>query len=445
MVVVLVTLSGCKDGNGSGDDDADTDVEHDTLVDGDDAVEDAQHDGDAPDGVPDVLDDLVDVVDEEVVETCTTPGLTVGSVVTVAEPGAVVGGAQIAMGAGGKLGLGWSDAREVDVVANEEVFFVSMSRSAATMSAELQVSDAALVSRPPAVAWMDGAFGLVWGDSRELPAGNIYYASVDADGALVGSETQVTTGGVSAMYVSADFDGENLAVVWTDNRDATMDVYFTLVDSTGEMVGSISRVVDAAGNSYRPRVRWTGAGFTVVWDDTMGGEIWEPHVMLATLDAAGTVSSGPTLISGDAGTANKPTAAWSGSLLAVCWEDFRDAGHEIFCATFDAAGAEQTAPTRITTTSGESTAASLISGPDGFALAWAMEDGTPGDDEIHFALLSESLAVTGGDEDLTDTAGELVSLSLVWTGLGYGISFVEKDSTGSSEDSLRYLPFEYCP
>ncbi len=447
-ILVVISIASCKpSGNGT-----DQDAGHDMFDDADawpDAEDDTTGDaGDVPvDGGSDIGDvmDGGDVQDEDTVTPCTTPGLTVGTPVTVAAPGALVGGLGLAGGAYGLYGLAWSDAREIDVVPNEEVFFAVLEADGSMVGSEVQLSNAPLNSRTPSVVWAMDRFTALWGDARSLPAGNVFFGAVDSAGSMLGSESQVTTGGVSAMYVSATWSGSRIGMAWTDNRDTTMDVYFAQVQVDGTLDGGITPIISAAGNSFRPRIVWTGSGYAVAWDDTVGGEAWEPHVQLALLGADGSVVLGPTPISGTTGTASRASIAFSGSLLMVCWEDFRDGLPEIYCSTFDTSGAVQVADTPVTASDGGSTWPSLLHGPDGFALAWAQEDGMPNDDEVRFALISDDLGLTEGDAPLTDTPGEIDCVSLARTGAGYAVAFVQKDATAMDEDAVVYLPIEYCP
>jgi hypothetical protein len=258
----------------------------------------------------------------------------------------------------------------------------------------------------------------------------------------------VTTDGVNAMFVSALWSADRLALAWTDNRDTTMDVYFARAGVDGSLDGSLTRISDAAGNSYNPSVATNGDRYFVAWADTMGREIWEFRIFLSVLDSAGAVISGPTLVSADEWDAKMPVMAWSAGVLAMCWEDYRDGGHDVFCAAFDADGAPVTAAAAVASLAGNTMSAilspSLVPTADGFALAWADEDGTPGDSEVYFALLSSTLAVTAGDTPLTDTAGALSSVDLVGSGPGFGVAYVQEDGAAEGEDTVHYLPFMYC-
>jgi hypothetical protein len=228
-----------------------------------------------------------------------------------------------------------------------------------------------------------------------------------------------------------------------------MDVYFARIDTDGSLEGAITRISDAAGNSFNPDVVWTGDRFVVVWADTMGREIWEFRIYMSVLDSSGTVTSGPTMISGDAQDAKMPTAAWSDGVLCVCWEDYRDSGHEIYCAGYDGTGTETIAAARVLET-GANTASAILSASlaatdTGFGLAWADEDGVPDEDKIYFVALSPTLEVSGGEEALVTTDARITSVSLVYTGSsGYGAAWVQDNETGVDQDVLHYMPLRYC-
>jgi len=434
LLLAFLAASCNRGGGGDGDSDAEDVVEEDAAG---DAIDE--------DGAEDVVEE--DAGEEDGPGPCTVPGLDPGLPVLVADPGAEIGEASAAFG-GGVVGVGWNDGRLVDVVTNEEVYFQALEPGGDLVGGEVRVSEASLASRPPAIVWASDRFVLLWGDDRALPAGDLYLGAVDAEGTSIGSETRATTGGANAMFADAVWTGSEIGAAWTDNRDATMDVYFARVTADGAMEGSIVRVSNADGSSFHPAVAWTGSRALVAWDDPVGRSAWEPRIYLSALDASGVVS-GPTMISPDPSDAKTPAVAWGGGLLAACWEDFRDSRHEVHCGTFDGAGAPATADARIGSLAGNTMSAalsiSLVARDGGFAVAWSDEDGTPYDSEVYFALLSPTLEVAGGDEPLTDTAGALTSVSLVATGAAsYGVAYVLEDGAGADEDTLHYLPFRYC-
>ena len=455
MVPALaLVVAACGGKGGNGEEDGEADGVPDVAVDEEDDGEDVDEDGVLPDGGEDVVPDgSEDVVDEEVVDPCTSPGLHLGTAVLVADPGGEIGsttggGARLAYG-GGVMGLGWNDGREEEIgVTNEEVFFQVLRVDGTLVGAEVQVSDAALESRFPAVLWAGDRFASLWGDSRALPAGNLFLGGVDRSGGSMGTEVQVTTDGVGAMHVGAAWSGSRIGTAWTDNKDGTMDIYFALVGTDGAIDGSITRVQDAAGNSYNASVAWSGTSYYVAWADTAGREVWEFRIYLAILDASGSVTSGPTMISPSDSDAKMPSVAWSGGVLAVCWEDFRGGEHEVYCGAFDASGSETVASLAVSSTASNAPSAilspSVVAMPSGFGVAWADENGVPGEDEVYFAQLSTSLDVALGDTPLTESAGEMTAVSLAWSGVQYGVAWVVEDDTTDGEDTLHYLPFAYC-
>lgn len=448
--LVVMALCGVMLCCGGKKEDGDEDGEEDV---GEDLASEVDAEDDAPEDVPE--DGSGDVEDEEVVDPCPTPGLHLGSVVDVSDPGGEIGGdggrgASLAFG-GGVMGLGWSDGREEELsVTNEEIYMQILDPDGTLVGTEVQVSDMALESKPPSVVWTDDRFAALWGDDRAFPAGNVFLGAVDTTGNPVGTETQVTTDGVSGMFVSAVWTGSRIGVAWTDNKDATMDVYFALVQTDGTLDGSITRVSDAAGNSFNPRVAWSGTSFFIVWADTMGGEIWEFRIYMSILDSSGSVTSGPTMISPADSDAKMPVVAWSDGVLAACWDDFRDGGHDMYCAGYDGTGAEAVSAAPVASLGGNQPSAilsgSLVPTPDGFALAWADENGVPGEDEVYFVILSPSLEVSGPDTALTENDGEItaVSLAVTSTGVGYGVAWVVDDGAAEGEDTLHYLGFSYC-
>ena len=116
----------------------------------------------------------------------------------------------------------------------------------------------------------------------------------------------------------------------------------------------------------------------MTWAENGGGSRF---AYFATLDAVGSLVSGPVQLSNGQTATLGPSVAWSGEEFGVAWPDTRDGNGEVYFTRVDAAGAEIGSEMRLTNSSAESVPGPLVWTGDGFAVAWSE---TP---EIRFARI----------------------------------------------------------
>ena len=99
----------------------------------------------------------------------------------------------------------------------------------------------------PDVAFDGTNFLVVWQDSRNANPGDIYGARVSSGGAVLDPSGKAIATGSSTQWVPAvAFNGSNYLVVWEDDRNGTFDVYASLVNTSGAVLGG-------APSACRPR------------------------------------------------------------------------------------------------------------------------------------------------------------------------------------------------
>ncbi|NNG26724.1 MAG: hypothetical protein HKM87_04315, partial [Ignavibacteriaceae bacterium] len=119
---------------------------------------------------------------------------------------------------------------------------------------------------------MDGAgnFVVVWYDFRDS-IGDIYFQRYNDTGTALGVNTKVNDdpGGASQGHpkISMDATG-NFVIVWDDDRNNNLDIYFQRYTSTGGALGVNTKVNDDVGSDiqWNPSISMDAAGnFVVVW------------------------------------------------------------------------------------------------------------------------------------------------------------------------------------
>jgi hypothetical protein len=138
-----------------------------------------------------------------------------------------------------------------------------------------------------------------------------------ADGSLVGSDVQITTGMAGAYEASAVWTGSEYAVAWQDRRDAgNFEIYLARVAPDGTVIGPDVRVTSSAGSTEEPRISWSGTDIAIVWQDDGSGTY---QIGVARVSGDGVVLGLLEMVSGTTDQGRYPTLAWGGSVLGVTW------------------------------------------------------------------------------------------------------------------------------
>ena len=161
---------------------------------------------------------------------------------------------------------------------------------------------------------------VVWYDFRD---GNweIYYKRSTDGGVSWGSDTRLTNFSFPSLNPSVSVSGSTVHVVWQDNRDGNIEIYYKRSTDGGTSWGTDSRLTNNSFASTNPSVSVSGTVVHVVWRDdrdvnfciyykrsTDGGIGW----------GADTRLSSNNTISGN------PSVSVSGSVVHVVWQDDRN-------------------------------------------------------------------------------------------------------------------------
>jgi hypothetical protein len=436
----------------------------DTALDGIDVIdedvvedtpdEDAEPDP-TPDSIPDVTDDDVadaadedadldaeadaedatDAISEDVVAEelppCTGPGL-IGSDQQITSHGSTSYYASIAW-AGSQFGISWDDPRDGD----SEVWFARVSASGSKLGGDVRITTNTDDSEETSIAWSGSEFGLVWCDDRD---GNLelFFTRVSSGGSELITDVQLTsTPSPGATYEpSIAWTGSQYGVSWSDRRDGNHEIYFVRVTPGGSKVGTELRVTNDTFNSLDPSLAWTGSGFGVVWNDRRDGN---QEIYLALISAGGSKTSSDIRITNDGAMSFWPDAVWTGSEFGVAWMDTRDGDEEVFLALVEADGTKRSTDLQITNNSSSKNVPEMAWGGSEFGIAW--QDTRGGNWEIYFALVSVAGVKIGSDFRVTNASGWSERPTIAWSGSGYGICW--RDNRGGNHE--QYFNFvERC-
>jgi hypothetical protein len=193
----------------------------------------------------------------------------------------------------------------------------------------------------PAVSW-DGANHLVvWHNTTSYfdTDANVYGARVSAEGVVHGA-IAISAAAGNQSYPAVSWDGTNHLVVWADSRNSSAsDIYAARVSPVGSVLDPGGLAISTApGLQETPAISWDGANHLVVWQDSRVGS--GTDIYGARVSGAGVVQDGEgVLVSVAPNQQLAPALSWNGTTYLVAWSEYRAAtGWDIYGARLSALG-----------------------------------------------------------------------------------------------------------
>jgi hypothetical protein len=261
---------------------------------------------------------------------------------------------------------------------------------------------------PPSLVWNGSGYGVAW-VAKPGTYYQIYFARLDANGALVGSEVKASFVGppetAHCYEPSLAWSGAGYCVAWCDSRNSSSDIFATLLNSDGTIANSGAShdlvLCNATNNQSYPSVAWSkGAGlYKAVWEDPRSGhyEIWG-----ASLTPSGTITQDPSALVSGAANSYNPALCDTGNGLGLVWDDYRDTNYEIYFARLTASGAKLGTDLRLTNNTASSYDPCIVWTGAEYGVFW--DDNRSGNYDLWFQRVSAAGAVIGSNTQVTATS-----------------------------------------
>ncbi len=155
----------------------------------------------------------------------------------------------------------------------EEIYYLRSTDNGQSWSAEERLSfNPDGICRYPTIGFNNENLYVFWSDSRNDEYYEIFYAVSTDGGDTWGSETRLT-------FDSGDSYGPNIAVAgnalhltWNENRDGNWEIYYKSSPDQGMSWTPDTRLTNEAANSWYPSIALAGQQVNVVWSDDRTGE-----------------------------------------------------------------------------------------------------------------------------------------------------------------------------
>lgn len=237
----------------------------------------------------------------------------------------------------------------------------------------------------------------VWEDDREGDFSLYYKRSTDG-GITWGTDTRLVNSPSLSQKPHIAVSGDSVHVVWYDDRDIDLEIYYKRSVDGGLTWGEDIRLTNRASPSKYPSIAVSGSMIHIAWIDSDpwnvfykqsfdGGDTWEEDAQLT----------------------NTPWSSWhpclavSGSLLHLVYYDYHDGWWEIFYKRSIDEGLTWEADVRLTDDIGGSYNPSLCSAGQDVHVAWY--DSRDGGREIYYKRSTDGGITWGEDIRLTNAPG----------------------------------------
>jgi len=174
----------------------------------------------------------------------------------------------------------------------------------------------------PSVGVVDSVVHVVWMDSRD---GNweIYYKQSSDAGRTWGPDMRLTYS-VHSSNPCISASDSFVYVVWYGDYDGNSEICFTRSTNTGVTWDSVFRLTSDPSLSLWPSVAGSGGNVHIVWNDDRDGNM---EIYYKKSTDAGENWSVDTRLTSDTAVSAYPSIAISGSYVNVVWQDGRDGGN----------------------------------------------------------------------------------------------------------------------
>ncbi len=223
----------------------------------------------------------------------------------------------------------WEDKRNGGM--SEDIYYKYSSNGGVSWGSDVQLTINPAYSRYPSIAVNGSDVHVVWFDYRDNNY-EIYYKHSTDNGNSWLADTRLTNDTASSIIASIAVNGSNIHVVWTDMRNGSEDVYYKNSNDNGVSWSKDVALTNYSGNSTKPSIAINGLDINVVWYDNRDGNV---DIYYKHSDDGGNNWDADENLSNNSGSSYLPSIAISNSILHVVWFDFTDGNREIYYKQYD--------------------------------------------------------------------------------------------------------------
>lgn len=220
---------------------------------------------------------------------------------------------------GSSVHVMWYDKRH----GNYEIYYRHSSDGGITWGLETRMSNTSANSYSPSIAIIDQVVHVVW---FEEAYAILYKRSTD-DGSTWSTDAMLNTTICSPYHSCISASSQYVQVTWEEHHDGNAEIYWIGSSDAGISWSQEVRLTNNTAGSYRPSIAASGQNIHIVWWDNRDGnfEIYYKQ----SVDAGN--NWGPdTRLTNNPFTSSDCEIIASNSTINVVWYDYRDGNSEIY-------------------------------------------------------------------------------------------------------------------
>jgi hypothetical protein len=223
---------------------------------------------------------------------------------------------------GSAVHIVWIDNRD----GNYEIYYKRSTDGGVSWGTDTRLTNFTGTSMRPSISSSGSVVHIVWHDNRD---GNdeIYYKCSTDGGTSWGTDTRLTNNSASSTVPSLAVSGQNVHVVWQENRDGNLEIYYNRSTDGGVSWGTDTRLTNNSDTSMSPSISVSSSTVHVVWHDTRNGN-YEIYYKRST--DGGISWQADTRLTNNSAQSYLPSLSVSGSVVHIVWMDDRDGNFEIY-------------------------------------------------------------------------------------------------------------------
>jgi len=224
---------------------------------------------------------------------------------------------------GSNVIVAWYDSRDL----NAEIYIKRSTNGGLNWSADTRITNNAGSSQLPSL-YMEGSLvHLAWTDNRDGNPETYYNRSSDA-GMTWGADTRLSFNSSDSWYTSVSASGQNVHVVWRDDRHTTKEIYYNGSTNGGITWGAFdTRVTFNSVNSEHPSISASGSTVHLVYENNQNTNL---QIYYRKSTNAGSNWTGETRLTNTTYTSARPSVIVSGNVVHAVWHDSRNGGENIY-------------------------------------------------------------------------------------------------------------------
>ena len=207
-----------------------------------------------------------------------------------------------------------------------EIYYKRSLNAGTNWDIETRLINNIAYSRSPSVSVFNSNLHVVWYDNRDGD-NEIYYKHSLDNGTNWSENIRLTNNSSSSEHPSVAVSGNEIHVVWEDNRDGNQEIYYKRSLDNGANWSDDVRLTNNSENSYSPSIGVANSKVYIVWIDSRTGN--DEIFFKRSLDNGTNWSEDYRLTEFTTSKMNSSIAV-AGSNVHLVWREIRDNNYEIY-------------------------------------------------------------------------------------------------------------------